>query len=582
MKHVTNRLALGCMAAAVVCLGQQAPENDIVFKAMKDEMARGRQLRVVGDPPYFIEYALDDSDLFTVSATYGALVTESHNRLRHPRVRIRVGDPKLDNSNHIFSEMYRGTRYDPGQFSLDDNYDSLRLELWLATDRVYKQALEAFARKKASLRNINVAEELPDMGVAPVVNLFAPVVRKPLDAASYRARVKEVSGLFSAYPQILNSEATASITQGVSYLVNSEGSSYRVQDNLAVFRVRATGLAPDGTQLRDYVQYLALEPEGFPATDTVKSAAVRIAENIDQLAKAPTIDNYSGPMLFEGVAGPQLLAQLLGRNLNIFRRPVSDPERPINLPAGDLEGRIGSRIMPEWMDAVDDPTQKSWRGTPLLGYYPIDSEGVVPKPLPVVEKGVLKTFYSTRQPIRGVPASNGHARLPGALGNYSALAGNLFISSSQPTSNADMKKRFLEIVKQRNLPYGVLVRKLDFPSTAGLDELRRFAGQQQAKPVSRPLLIYKVFPDGREEMIRGVRFRGLSARAMKDIQAASDEVYVFHYLENQAPFAHMDAGGYVAATSVVAPALLIDDLELEKIPGEQPKPPLVPPPPLTK
>lgn len=579
MKQIGLQTLLACVAAG--CCLAQAQDTDVILRAMKDEMARTRQLRVVGDPPYFIEYALEDSDLFSVTATYGAVVNESRSRVRQPRVRIRVGDAKLDNSNHVFSDVYRGTRYDSGQFVVDDSYDALRMGFWLATDRVYKTALEALARKKASLRNINTTEQLADMSPAPVVTMVNPVTRKPLDTAALRARVKEVTAVFARTPQVLNNESTISITQSGSYLVNSEGTSYRIQDNIAVFRVRATGLASDGTQVRDFQQYLGLEASELPPAAQVKAAAEEIARNVEHMANAPVLENYSGPILFEGVAGAQLMAQLLGRNLSIFRKPVSDPDRPINLPAGDLEGRLGSRILPEWMDAVDDATQKEWRGTPLLGHYTVDSEGVAPKPLAVVEKGVLKTYYSSRQPIQGVSESNGRARLPGAFGTDSAVATNLFVKSSQAVSSADLKKRFLDMVKQRNLAFGIVVRKMDFPSTASLDELRRSAPQQQQKPVSRPLLVYKVFPDGREEMIRGVRFRSMTARSMKDIVAASEELFVFHFLENQAPFAHMDAGGYIAGTSVVAPALLVDDVELEKLPGELPKPPLAPPPPLT-
>jgi hypothetical protein len=570
------------LSFGAIALAQPPPDKDIVLKAMKDEMDRTKQLRIIGDPPYFVEYTLDDNDLYTVSASYGALMHDNNTHFRHPRVRIRVGDPKLDNSNHIASDFYRGTRYDSSQMALEDNYDSLRLGFWLSTDRMYKQALEALARKRASLKNINVSGDLLDFSPAPVVSLFPPIQPKPVNADMWRSRVREVSSLFGNYPQILNSDASVSITQSTSYLVNNEGTEFRIPDDLATFQMRATGLAPDGMVVRDYEQFLGIEASSLPDTAAMKAAAARVAENIDLLAKATVIDSYSGPMLFEGMAGPQLMAQLLARNLVITRKPVSDPDRPINMPAQELEGRIGSRIMPDWMDVVDDPTQKEWRGKLLAGSYIVDGEGVVPKPLPLVEKGVLKTYYASRQPLVGVKESNGHARLPGNLGNNVPLAGNVFIRSSQPVSAADLKKKFLDMLKQRNLAFGIIVRKLDFPSTASIDELRRFAGSQQTRPVSRPILVYKVTPDGKEELLRGVRFRNLSARSMKDIQAASDDSFVFQYLENQGPFAHMDAGGYVAPTSVIGPSLLVDDVELEKIPGELPKPPLVPPPALTQ
>ena len=99
-------------------------------------------------------------------------------------------------------------------------------------------------------------------------------------------------------------------------------------------------------------------------------------------------------------------------------------------------------------------------------------------------------------------------------------------------------------------------------------------------PISVPLLVYRVYPDGKEELIRGLRLRGLSVRSLKDIVAVSDESYVFHYLNTLAPMS-MPGTGYVAPTSVVAPALLLEDVELERPQEELPKLPVVPPPALT-
>lgn len=545
-------------------------------------MERARSLRVVGDPPYFMEYTLDDAEIVSITASYGAIVSDRVNRVRQPGVRMRVGDAKLDNSNHIYSDAYRGARYDPSLFPIDDNYETLRLGFWLATDRAYKQALEALARKKASLKNITVTETLADFSAAPPVTMVEQVARPPLDIEKWRTAVKEVSALFSTYPEVLWSDVNVGISRTISYLMNNEGTQFRIPDHLASLRIRASGLSSEGMAIRDYEEFHSFDAAGLPNVEALKAAAVRVAESVRAQIKGKyDVDNYSGPVLFEGVAAPQLMAELLGRGLSITRRPVSDPDRPINLPAGDLEGRIGSRILPEWLDVVDDPTQKEYQGKRLMGYYPVDIEGVTPKALPLVEKGVLKSYFATRQPIQGVTGSNGHARLKGGLGNNAALAGNLFIKASQTLPAADLKKRLLEIGKQRNKPFVIVVRKLDFPSTASLDELRRIAGGQQGKIVSRPIAVFKLFPDGREELIRGVRFRGLNVRSLKEIAAASDQTAALNFLENGAPFAHMDAGGYVAPTTIIAPGLLFEDVELEKIPGELPKLPVVPAPPLT-
>ena len=59
--------------------------------------------------------------------------------------------------------------------------------------------------------------------------------------------------------------------------------------------------------------------------------------------------------------------------------------------------------------------------------------------------------------------------------------------------------------------------------------------------MSLPVLVYRVYPDGREELVRGLRFRGLTVRSLRDILAAGGEPAVFDYLENGAPFALMGA-----------------------------------------
>jgi hypothetical protein len=191
-----------------------------------------------------------------------------------------------------------------------------------------------------------------------------------------------------------------------------------------------------------------------------------------------------------------------------------------------------------------------------------------------VEKGVLKGFLLTRQPVRGFEGSNGRARLPGPGGAMAAI-GNLFVSSSDTVPAADLKKKLIELIQARNRPYGILVRKMDFPSAAtGGTGLTGFAPAGGARPISAPILVYRIYPDGREELVRGLRFRNADVRSLRDILAAGDDSQVFEFL-NQGT-------GFTAETCVVAPSILIDDLELYPAEQESPKPPIVPAPEMTR
>ncbi len=86
----------------------------------------------------------------------------------------------------------------------------------------------------------------------------------------------------------------------------------------------------------------------------------------------------------------------------------------------------------------------------------------------LVEKGVLKDFLRTRLPMQGFPESNGHA----LLGNSPAPT-NLIVTTTDKTPVADMRKNLIDLCKQRNLAYGVVVRKLDFPSGGRWRQRRR-------------------------------------------------------------------------------------------------------------
>jgi hypothetical protein len=317
----------------------------------------------------------------------------------------------------------------------------------------------------------------------------------------------------------------------------------------------------------------------------MQSAVKQVAENVKALAAAPFGDTYSGPVIFEGIAAAQLFAEVLAPNLTLPRKPVGEPGRPVQFLASEFEGKIGSKVLPETFTVTDDATRTTYNKTTLFGSYPVDDEGVVPKPVTLIEKGKLKGFLLTRLPVKGFDASNGHARLPGAGGARVATISNLIIGSSETVKAAELKQKLIEMIKQRNKPFGLIIRKLDYPSSASLEEIRRISASAAQGGAGRitsiPLLVYRVYPDGKEELVRGLRFRGLSARSLKDISAASEETSVFNVMYNQAPFSVMGAGGYVAPQSVVAPSLLFEDLDLEKPQEDMPKLPLVPPPALT-
>jgi hypothetical protein len=558
-------------------------QSDPLLRAMHEEVSRAKSLRALGQEPYYIEVVVDDAESLSVSAILGSAFAPTRSRLRPVRTQIRVGSPQFDNTNSIFSDYYSGSRFDSGRLPLDSDLAALRHAMWLSLDRAYKGAVEAIGRKQAAVKGVTSSENLPDFWPDEGKILLDDLRPSRLDEEAWRARVKALSAVFLAHPDITSSSVEYQLSTGTTYLVNTSGSYVRVPDQVAMLSVRASRQTADGATIYDGLCHAALDPAGFPAETEIRRSVEDVARNVTVLAAAPVGESYAGPVLFDGVAAAQIFGEVFGSHLGIVRRPVSEPGRNLPAPVSEFDGRIGSRVLPDWMELVDDPTLTEYRKRPLAGHYRADLEGVFPAPLQLVEKGVLKALVTTRQPVKGMPGSNGRARLYGGLGVKTARISNLFVRAARTEPAAQLKSRLIDMIKQQGKPFGMIVRKMDFPSSGAIEELRRIMARGGrsggGRPVSTPVLAYRVYPDGREELVRGMNFRSLSTRSFRDIVAAGDQEHQFNYIDNGAPLALMGAGNYIVACSVISPSLLFEELELEPGNEDRPKPPVVPPPP---
>ncbi|HVW84871.1 MAG TPA: metallopeptidase TldD-related protein [Bryobacteraceae bacterium] len=561
-------MKLVCCLFAVAAF-VSAAQPDPVFDAMRAEMKRSATLSLNQlDKPYFISYSVDDVHMWTSSATLGALLSSHSNTYRVPHIGVRVGDYKFDNTNYSGGAP-GGARYNLRSFPLDNDPLVVRQYFWLATDSAYKGSLQSIARKRAALRSVTVSEQLPDFSPAPKFSLVRDYQPATFDERMWNDRIRRVSAVFNDFPALRASQVEFSAADGLHRFMNSEGTEVRVPETTGYVQIRASAQASDGMIVRDSALYYTHDIARLIPEAQLMTAARSVGENALKMAAAPMGENYSGPILFEGVASAQMLAEILGRNLHIGRKPIGPAGMQGQGSVSELEGRRGVRIMPEFFDVVDDPTR------PLFGHEEVDDEGVPDQKVVAVEKGVLKDFLRSRQPVRGYNESNGHARLT----NGSPIPTNLIVTAHETAPISELKKKMIDLCQQRGLSYAIIVRKMDFPSTASIDEARKMlTGAAGARPVSMPLYVYRLYTDGHEEMIRGVRLRGLNARSLKDILAAGNDTATFDYLENGQPFALLGLGASAAEVSVVAPSVLIDDLELTKIDDELPKLPVAPAP----
>ncbi|MBV8553759.1 MAG: hypothetical protein JOY54_20865 [Acidobacteriaceae bacterium] len=575
--------ALSLKAADVPVSTPADIKNDTQLRAMSDELLRSKTLQLNNlDKPYFIQYIVSDSEEVSVNASLGGIIASNHLHVRQPRALVRVGNYKFDNTNSIFTVAPNF-----GLLPLDDDYSAMRTQFWLATDSLYKAATDQIARKRNALREVANPEIIPDLAPATPVRILEPVKKARFEQKSWEQLARKLSARFAAYPAVLDSNVRLRAIVSTYRVVNTEGTVLRIPEDLADIEIRASAVAPDGQRIWNHHLIALPNASAFPTEEQLNRAVDAVAHETEALTKAPLAEDYTGPVLFEQEAASQMMAQVLTDALRLQRKPLAPPEaaNQVQVLEGVWSSRVGSKVAPDWLTIVDDPRKHAYLGQELAGQYDVDDEGVPAERLTLVDKGTLKGFLLSREPVRNYNASNGHGRLPGTFGAEQAVIGNLFVQADQPLTDAQLKAKLLDNAKEAGLKYGIIIRRLDFPSTASLEELQNLAREAKKNGYSRtltpPLLAYRVYPDGHEELVRGLRFKEFSAKDLRDVEAASDQSYVLNYESNGTAFNIADAGSDITLSSVICPSLLFDSIDLSRVDTEGTKAPTVPPPALT-
>ncbi len=599
---------LGCSvsihAQAPASVQAQAPkDNDHTLEAMHDEMARSKsrlELKIPGmdrpQDPYYIEYRLLDLDVREVVAEFGALVSSNHTRNRFMDVQARVGDYKLDSSNFISDDGFRGFIGPTGSVGIDRDYDSLRQDLWIATDQAFKEAVETYSRKQAYLSSLARQSDIDDFAKAAPLQLIEPLVTADWSNRNWEQEARESSRALRAFPQIYESRVTYYLVYATEYLLTSEGTEIRRNRCYAAIEAGMNTLADDGMQVNHLYATYAPKPADLPNADAVRKALNVTGSELMAMRVAPTAQDYTGPVLFEARAAAPLLAQVLTPAINGARPPVSFTPVMEQLLTGlggksDWVGRMGSRVLPGTVSLVDDPAAKEFHGTPLLGGYAVDEEGVRAQKVTIVDGGNVKELLMSRRPGPDSDQSNGHGR--STFFDAKPTMSNLFFKSTETQSPADLKKKFLDECRSEKLAYCLVVREMDNPSISLLhrddfSELLASFGGGAGTGDRLPLIVYKIYlEDGREEMVRGARIIGLNTRMLRNLGGIGNDDFVYNYMQSQeSGFAGTALGAFGSAqsglpASLVAPSLLFDDLEVRGARGEPKRLPLLPAPSLT-
>ncbi len=568
-------------------LGAQQQE-DVLLKALKDEMNRSMEELQLKDmeKPYYIEYAVEDAETFVIKAVFGAIVESDNDRSRLLRVGLRVGSYDLDNSAFAGgSSPYSMIGGRPAQLVLEDDYEALRHDIWLTTDRAYKQALEQLAAKRSFIKTKVQPEEIPDFSREEATKTIAPKRLLTFDQKKWKETLRSLSAIFREFPVIYDSSISLNVRFSYKYFINSEGTVSHQPANLVSLYVRAATQASDGMGLKHFVPYYGISLEQLPPEKEMAASIRKMAEELTALTSAPVLEKYLGPVLVTGQAASELFAQVLAPQLSGQPPPLMEQQQmAAMMTESKLAARLNRRVLPSFFTVVDDPTQETYEKNELIGSYKVDDQGVPARPVTVIERGILKTLLMSRRPSKEISKSNGHGRAM-QIGSPSVQIGNLFVQATEGKSIAELKQELIDLCQDQGLSYGLLIKKLDNPSITGREfSLSSFSmrGGPQQELVTTPILVYKVFvEDGREELVRGVTVAEMSVRMLRDIVAVGKDYYVNNKLTAGGgimglffsyAFRFGEAGALGIPTTVIAPSVLFEEVELKKPGGAQQKP----------
>jgi hypothetical protein len=564
--------ALAAPDRAALAGGPPPPQ---AVRAMTDELARAiDKLELPGiGKPYYLSYQLWDARSATATASFGALTSSNAAPQRSVDIDLRIGDHALDSSNFADSFEHRqGVALDA-----EDDYDAARHDLWLATDRAYKAAGEALDRKQAVIKEeANNPDEAPSFSNDAPVKLSETAPLALPELPRLEALASKLSAVFRANPDAYRGTVRVRELRGNRYFVSSEGGSAAAAFGEIRVTVSCATQADDGMPLHDSIVFVAPSFDQLPREADMVAQVEALSKQLSALRKAPIVDDYAGPVVFRGTAAGRVVRSLLADDL--AGTPAPKGSRPGARTAGESElaGKVGQRILPLGVSVVDDPTLARSAGQPLTGHFAFDEEGIAPRRVSLVEDGVFKRFLMSRTPRKGFEHSTGHGR-SSPVSPVRAHPANLIVSASRGVPDRELVRRALAAAKQQGLAYVIAVDRITAPEQGDLDPGML---SNPGSVIGKPSIVKRVYPDGREELVRGAAFAAVPLRALKDLLDIGNAGVPYHYLSagTGGPFDALFEPPTGIAISIVSPSLVFRDLDIKKPRGAQRKPPIAPRP----
>jgi TldD protein len=544
-------------AAAAKVAAAEAPLLNALDAELKRAMSSLGTDGAAGEQqpkPYFLSYDVSDATQVAIAAQYGAIINSNEGHRRTVDVQVRLGSPAEDNTHGD----HRNSALTTFPLPLTDDSGAIARSLWFSTNRGYARALDGFLKVKTE-QQVRAKEEDASADFSeekPQTDQLPPAPPLIVNRAAWEQRLREISSLFSQYPDVFADQVEFQASNETDYYVSSEGARVATPSQVARLVIVARTRAADGMDMFRDETFESDSAAGLPDQKILTEKVKAMGKDLEALRVAPITEPFNGPAILSGRASAVFFHEVLGHRLEGQRQ------------RGDEEGQtftklLGKQILPTFLSVADDPTLARFQGTSLSGHYDFDDEGQAARRVDLIKNGVLETFLMSRLPVASVSHSNGHGRAESGH-MPTGRQGNLIVTSSKTVSDAELRAMLIAEAKKQGKPYGLYFEDI---SSGFAVTTRR---SPQAFQVI-PLVVYRVYVDGRpDELVRGVSIVGTPQAALNSILATGDKQDVFNGI--------CGAESGSIPVSAVAPAMLVSQIETQRQAQGTARPPILPPP----
>ena len=537
-------LLVCCWMIVTVAGAAELPDN-IYFKAMKKEMARSlKKLHRPGSPkPFYIAYKLENLQLYPLAeASLGAAYpSRERDEVLSAYVWVDVGTAQHDSMGYAHEAYYAPHAYRARRMiEIPKGYEAIRQNLWQLTDQAYVFASEVYQQKQAYLRTkaADPQKQAPDFVPHKQSSYVEKITPKPAyDQAMLVNWVREFSSRGKKYPYLEQFQVSIAPVEQTVYYLNSLGGFYQVAYRAIQVQWKAKLRNKDGfKQTRTKTHWLPWTPNlAEPENELLSNQTDAFLDDLETLYHAQPGQNYLGPVLLTPQAAGHFLDTVFVQNIQNLKALLPENVQTKEI-GGTFSTKLGQRVISNVVDLYDRPDWQDYEGVPLGGFMPVDDEGVAAEPLQLTQQGKLVALPRTSRPLEKGDRSNGHARLTFTSFPRERIT-NLFVEAQEPKTWEKLEEMLVQKCRELNLEYGYVL--YDFPT--GND-----------KPVAWAKRIYV---DGSSETVYGLEVSDLTARALRDIRAAGDTLFI----TPASPGVFKES---LPAQSIIAPALLLEELEL--------------------